>query len=59
VELRCPGDFAAVAENQVMTSSKYSLQLDLLVFDDVKQLKDWLKSVKRALASSRFDDLPF
>jgi len=36
-----------------------ALEHDLLVFDDVKQLKGWLKSVKRSLATPRFDDIPF
>jgi hypothetical protein len=36
-----------------------SLEEDLLVFDDVKQLKGWLKSVQRSLATPRFGDMPF
>ncbi|MGV7245917.1 molecular chaperone DnaJ [Caballeronia sp. M23-90] len=36
-----------------------ALEHDLLVFDDIKQLKDWLKMVKRSLATPRFDDMPF
>jgi len=36
-----------------------ALEHDLLVFDDVKQLKGWLKSVRRSLATPRFDDMPF
>ena len=35
------------------------LEGDLLVFDDVKQLKGWLKLMKRSLAAPRFDDMPF
>ena len=42
-----------------LQESLHALEHDLLVFDDVKQLKGWLKSVKRSLATPRFDDLLF
>jgi hypothetical protein len=42
-----------------LQESLHALEHDLLVFDDVKQLKGWLKSVKRSLATPRFDDMPF
>jgi hypothetical protein len=42
-----------------LQESLHALEHDLLVFDDVKQLKGWLKSVKRSLATQRFDDMPF
>ncbi|QIE24702.1 molecular chaperone DnaJ [Caballeronia sp. SBC2] len=42
-----------------LQESLHALEHDLLVFDDVKQLKGWLKSVKRSLATPRFDDMLF
>jgi hypothetical protein len=42
-----------------LQESLHALEHDLLVFDDVKQLKGWLKSVRRSLATPRFDDMPF
>jgi len=42
-----------------LQESLHALEHDLLVFDDIKQLKDWLKMVKRSLATPRFDDMPF
>jgi hypothetical protein len=42
-----------------LQESLHALEHDLLVFDDLKQLKGWLKSVKRSLATPRFDDMPF
>jgi len=42
-----------------LQESLHALEHDLLVFDDVKQLKGWLKSVKRSLATPRFDDMQF
>jgi hypothetical protein len=42
-----------------LQESLHALERDLLVFDDVKQLKGWLKSVQRSLATPRFDDMPF
>ncbi|AJZ57330.1 hypothetical protein OI25_3002 [Paraburkholderia fungorum] len=42
-----------------LQESLHTLEHDLLVFDDIKQLKDWLKMVKRSLATPRFDDMPF
>ncbi|WP_305954616.1 hypothetical protein [Caballeronia sordidicola] len=36
-----------------------ALEHDLLVFEDIKQLKKWLKIVKRSLAAQRYDDMPF
>ncbi|MFT4433142.1 molecular chaperone DnaJ [Caballeronia sp. 15715] len=42
-----------------LQESLQALEHDLLVFDDVKQLKGWLKAVKRSLATPRFDDMPF
>ena len=42
-----------------LQESLHALEHDLLVFDDVKQLKGWLKSVKRSLATPRLDDMPF
>ena len=42
-----------------LQESLHALEHDLLVFDDVKQLKGWLKSVKRSLAAPRLDDMPF
>ena len=42
-----------------LQESLQDLEQDLLVFDDVKQLKVWLKSVKRSLAMRGFDDMPF
>ena len=42
-----------------LQESLHALEHDLLVFDDVKQLKGWLKSVKRSFATPRFDDMPF
>jgi hypothetical protein len=42
-----------------LQESLHALEHDLLVFDDAKQLKGWLKSVKRSLATPRFDDMPF
>jgi hypothetical protein len=42
-----------------LQESLHALEHDLLIFDDLKQLKGWLKSVKRSLATSRFDDMPF
>jgi hypothetical protein len=42
-----------------LQESLQALEQDLLVFDDVKQLKVWLKSVKRSLAMRGFDDMPF
>ena len=42
-----------------LQESLHALEHDLLVFDDVKQLKGWLKSVKQSLATQRFDDMPF
>jgi hypothetical protein len=42
-----------------MQQSLHALQHELRVFDDVKQLKDWLKIVKQSLAGARFDDMPF
>ena len=42
-----------------LQESLHVLEHDLLVFDDVQQLKGWLKSVKRSLATPRFDDMPF
>ena len=35
------------------------LEADLLVFDDLKQFKGWLKHLKRRQAAIRFDELPF
>jgi hypothetical protein len=42
-----------------LQESLHALEHDLLVFDDLKQLKGWLKSVKRSLATPHFDDMPF
>jgi len=42
-----------------LQESLHALEHDLLVFDDVKQLKGWLKSVNRSLATPRLDDMPF
>src|SRR5260370_367706 len=42
-----------------LQKSLHALEHDLLVFDDVKQLKGWLKSVKRSLPTPRFADMPF
>jgi hypothetical protein len=42
-----------------LQESLHALEHDLLVFDDVKQLKGWLKSAKRSLATPRLDDMPF
>jgi hypothetical protein len=42
-----------------LQESLHALEHDLLVFDDVKQLKGWLKAVTRSLATSRFDEMPF
>ncbi|GAB2871944.1 J domain-containing protein [Paraburkholderia jirisanensis] len=42
-----------------LQQSLHALQHELRVFDDVKQLKDWLKMVKQSLAATRFDDMPF
>lgn len=51
---------------RILASDIFSLQEtlnafehDLRVFDDVKQLKGWLKSMKRSFAAPRFDDMPF
>ena len=35
------------------------LEEDLLVFQDLKALKSWLKSVKRQRAALQFDEIPF
>ncbi|WMY10950.1 J domain-containing protein [Paraburkholderia phenoliruptrix] len=35
------------------------LETDLLVFQDVKQIKSWLKQLKRRQASVRFDEMSF
>jgi hypothetical protein len=35
------------------------LEVDLLVFEDLKQLKGWLKHLKRQQAAIRFDEMPF
>jgi hypothetical protein len=42
-----------------LQESLHALEHDLFVFDDVKQLKGWLKSVKRSLATPRFGDMLF
>jgi hypothetical protein len=47
------GDIAAVRQ------SVRDLEEDLLVFQDLKALKSWLKSVKRQRAALQFDEIPF
>jgi len=47
------------ADIMSLQQSLHALEHDLLVFDDIKQLKDWLKMVKRSLATPRLDDMPF
>ncbi|WP_335672010.1 hypothetical protein [Burkholderia sp. PAMC 26561] len=42
-----------------LQESLHALEHDLLVFEDIKQLKEWLKIVKRSLAAPRDDDMPF
>ncbi len=42
-----------------LQESLHALERDLLVFEDIKQLKEWLKIVKRSLAAQRYDDMPF
>ncbi|OTP66620.1 DnaJ domain protein [Caballeronia sordidicola] len=42
-----------------LQESLHALEHDLLVFEDIKQLKEWLKIVKRSLAAPRYDDMPF
>lgn len=41
-----------------LRESLSALEHDLLIFDEIKQLKNWLKIVKRSLAAPRFDDVP-
>jgi hypothetical protein len=40
-----------------LRESLRAMENDLRVFDDIKQLKGWLKSVKRTLSSPGFDNL--
>ncbi len=45
------------ADIVLLQESLHAMEDDLLVFDDIKQLKRWLKSAKRSLAPRDFDDL--
>jgi hypothetical protein len=47
------GDIAGIQQ------SVRDLEEDLLVFEDIRTLKSWLKSVKRQRAAPHFDEMPF
>jgi hypothetical protein len=47
------GEIAAIRQ------SVHDLEEDLLMFEDPKALKSWLKSVKRQRAAVDFDEIPF
>jgi len=47
------GDIAGIRQ------SVRDLEEDLLVFEDIRTLKSWLKSVKRQHAALHFDEMPF
>jgi hypothetical protein len=42
-----------------LRQSMRDLEADLLVFDDLKQFKGWLKQLKRQHAAMHLDDMPF
>ena len=42
-----------------LRQSMRDLEADLLVFEDLKQLKGWLKHLKRRQAALHFDEMPF
>jgi hypothetical protein len=52
-----PGTIMRILSADIVSlqQSLHALQHELRVFDDVKQLKDWLKMVKQSLATTRFD----
>jgi hypothetical protein len=47
------GDIAAIRQ------SARDLEEDLVVFEDLRTLKSWLKNIKRQHTARRFDEVPF
>jgi hypothetical protein len=43
----------------VLRNSVRTLERDLLAFEDIKQVKLWLKQVRREAAMNPFDDMPY
>jgi hypothetical protein len=56
-----PGTVLRNLSNDIvgLQQSVRDLEADLLVFEDVKQIKSWLKHLKRRQAALHFDEMPF
>lgn len=48
-----------VSDLAVLRNSVRTLERDLLAFEDIKQVKLWLKQVRREAAMNPFDDMPY
>ena len=47
-----------VSDTAALRNSVHTLERDLLAFEDIKQIKLWLKQVRREAAMNPFEDLP-
>ena len=56
-----PGTVLRNLSNDIvgLQQSMRDLEADLLVFEDLKQFKSWLKHLKRRQAALHFDEMPF